>query len=84
MVCHSQGCNIIMMHARKSALMVHRQSLILLCSVLGLVCVLIGCAREDLYKQQVSWDYVYEIGSARTIAEWTLVRLSHFFRELIR
>jgi hypothetical protein len=40
----------------------------------GLAWILVGCSREDWYTQQVGWSYVYEVGSARKITEWTLAR----------
>jgi hypothetical protein len=34
----------------------------------------VGCSGERGYKSQVSWGYVFDIGSAKKIGEWTLAQ----------
>ncbi len=46
-----------------------------LCSAVSLA-LTAGCINleREWYKQQISWGYVYAIGDAGEIAEWTLAQ----------
>jgi len=40
----------------------------------ALILCQLGCSGENVYKSQVSWGYVFDIGSAKKIGEWTLAQ----------